>query len=169
MNYITNEDITIFPFNDKYMKYDLDTRQYILQYDAVKDIYNIDLSGLGQPADIDVFLLECSDDVSSHIYDHTSLDSVETKLYIIAKYEENRNIILRALLAQVRYAKRSSANLLKDMHGVNIEKAKFVGINNLRGEIGLAKQAHSLLSKSGLLFVGSYGVPNLEGYEDGSY
>jgi hypothetical protein len=77
--------------------------------------------------------------------------------------------MLNALLAQARYARRSSANLLKDMHGVNIEKGKFIPINALRGEIGIAKNAHTILSKSGLLYIGNYGSNLINELNDGTY
>jgi hypothetical protein len=68
----------------------------------------------------------------------------------------------------MRYLIRSGANLLGDMHGVNIEKGKALDINSLRGQIEVSSQAGKMLNQSGLLYSGHQYMDN-DLLNDGTY
>ncbi len=73
----------------------------------------------------------------------------------------------RILSAQMRYLITSGANLLGDMHGVNIEKSKALSLNQLRGDVEISSQALKMLSQTGLLFGGYQYVYDYD--DDGSF
>src|SRR6056297_833552 len=161
---------TTLPYDDKDMYYELDLRMYVLTKDACDDYLGVDLSENFNGGDIQMqrFIEELSEDIYEFVYDHTFVNSVKTKRYLMAKDENLRPIIKKALLYQLRYAFISSANLLKDMHGVHIEKAKALDLSQLRGKVNIAHQAIKVLSRSGLLYSGgSYYKLSFE--EDGTY
>jgi hypothetical protein len=102
------------------------------------------------------------------IYSHTLNQQIPYRRYIIAKDDTIRDDIKRILLYQLRYAFRSSAHILKDMHGVNIEKSKLTVLDNLRGNVGIAQNAINVMQRIGLLFSGTINYPfRIE--EDGTY
>lgn len=155
MNLITNEDVTVFPYNDASMVYDLDSRQYLLTVSGVSNLLGQNLETLlGTHEEAVFFNQEISDMIYNFIYSHAKLPLVKHVRYRIAKDEDIRFIFQRILLAQTRYAIRSGANLLGDMHGVNIEKSKSLDINSLRGNVEISSQAHRMLLQTGLLYTG---------------
>ncbi|NOQ50476.1 MAG: hypothetical protein GQ557_02265 [Mycoplasmataceae bacterium] len=168
MNLITNTDTSVLPYNDDYLVYDLDSRQFLLTVSGVKDLLGYDLTNdIGTIQEANYFCLECSDIIYGHIYSYSNLNVIEQKRYSIAKDEDLREIIKRALLAQMRYMVKSGANLLGNMHGVNIERGKALDISKLRGNIIVSDQSHKLLSQSGLLHTGYQYIYDFE--EDGSF
>lgn len=168
MNLITNEDTDVYPYNDNDMVYDLDTRQYLLTIGGVSKHLDENLETLlGTIKKADIFLLEISDIIYNHIYSRIQIQILPHKRHQIAKDENIRPLFKRILLAQIRYSIRSGANLLGDMHGVNIEKGKALPIASLRGRVEISSQALRMLSQSGLLYSGyqfSYVID-----EDGSF
>lgn len=168
MAIITNVDTSIFPYNDSSMVYDLSLRQYKLTVSGVKDILGYDLvNDMGTMAEANYFMNEISDMIYNHIYSYSRLKQVEVKRYQIAKDEDLREIFKRILLAQTRYAVRSGANLLGDMHGVNIERGKALDISALRGNIEISSQAHKMLQQTGLLYSGYMYIYDFE--DDGTF
>jgi len=172
MSLTTNTDSTVFPYNDEDMVYDLDLRMYILTVDACDDYIGDNLNGEeyfdGNTKKYDRFREEVSEDIYEYIFSHTHASSVKTKRYVMAKDVSIRETIKKALKYQLRYNVRSSANILKDMHGVNIEKGKALSLSSIRGKIGIAPQAHNVLARSGMLYTGSgYQISDVE--EDETY
>lgn len=168
MNLTTNTDITIFPYNDDDMVYDLDNRQYLLTVSGVKNLLGFNLEELtGSKELADIFCLEISDIVYNFIYSYTLLENMIYKRYMIAKDGDLRLLFKRILLAQTRYSVRSGANLLGDMHGVNIEKGKALRLDQLRGSVEISSQALRMLNAGGLLYNGYMYAYSLD--EDGSW
>lgn len=168
MSYITNVDSTILPYNDEQMRYDIDRRQYVLTVDGFEVWSGLKLSSYtDSPDEAEAFLLEVSDDVYEWLYDMSLIHAVSYKRYMIAKKSEIREDFKKALMTQGRYSLRSGANLLKDQHGVNIEKGKAIDINSIRGRIGISPQTESILKRIGLIY-GGYMV-NLDLDDDGTY
>lgn len=155
MQLITNVDTSVYPYNDDYMVYDLDSRQYLLTVSGVKDLLGFNLETLiGTIEEADYFCLEMSDIVYNFIYSYALLSQTKYKRWIIAKDGNIRELFKRVLLAQTRYAVRSGANLLGDMHGVNFERGKALDINSIRGSIEMSSQALKLIQRTGLLYSG---------------
>jgi hypothetical protein len=155
MAYITNTDSSTLPYNDDGMKYELLLRQYVPTASGVKLYTGIDLmENFDTPEQAEALLIECSDDVYQMIYDHSVPRTINFKRYRIAKDETIREEFKRALIYQVRYALRSGGNLLKDQHGINIEKGKGIDINMLRNDVRVGSQVKSVLNRLGLLYSG---------------
>jgi len=168
MALITNIDTSIFPYNDDFMVYDLLLRQYKPTVSGIKDLlgYNLEVD-TGSIEEANYFCTEASDIIYNHIYSYSGLRQIDLKRYVIAKDGDLRELFRRVLYAQIRYMVRSGANLLGDMHGVNVERGKALPISSLRGNIEVSSQAQKLLSRSGLLFTGYQFIPDLD--EDGSF
>lgn len=96
-------------------------------------------------------LLEVSDDVYRYIDRNTKRSSVQLKREIIKKDEEARLTIKRAMLYQVRYYLRSGAGILKDMHGVDVERSRAIALNKIRGERQLSPDAIDILNTHPIL------------------
>ncbi len=168
MSFITNTDTTVLPYNTDNMKYDLDRQMYVLTNDGVKKLTGYDLDLLtGDINQSEIVRYEISQDIINHIASHSKNDSYNYKLWLIAKDENLRKVIERALADQTRYYVRSGAGVLKDMHGVHIEKAKALDINSIRGSVLISQSAEVQLLKSGLLFVGSMYYPDYK--NDGTW
>ena len=160
------------PYDDKYMYYDLDLRGYVLTAYACNDFIGEDLLTYfnGNETQYQRFREEITEDIYNHILSHKHLNSIEYARYIMAKNEKYRNVLKKAMLYQLRYNFRSSANLLKDMHGVHIEKGKAMNINSLRGLVGISPSTHRMLSDAGLLYTGSqFSMFNNDSLNDGTY
>jgi hypothetical protein len=168
MDLITNIDTTIFPYNDDDMVYDLDSRQYLLTIKGVKSLLGFNLETLvGTPQLALSFCLQNSDIIYNHIYSYSQLQAIGYRRYCIAKDGDLRYMFKRILSAQMRYLITSGANLLGDMHGVNIEKSKALSLNQLRGDVEISSQALKMLSQTGLLFGGYQYVYDYD--DDGSF
>jgi len=168
VNLITNTDTSIFPYNTDNMVYDLDSRQYLLTVSGVNALLGENLAvKIGDEKKAIAFCLEISDMIYNFIYSYTKLAHIDQKRYQIAKDEDLRALFERILVAQMRYAIRSGANLLGDMHGVNIEKSKALNINSLRGQVEISAQALRMLSQSGLLFSGFQYIRSIDA--DGTF
>jgi len=168
MDLITNTDTSIFPYNDTDMEYDLDTRQYLLTVEGVSNLLGENLATLlGNTVKANLFCVEASDIVYNYIYSYSQIRQITIKRYTIAKDGDLRELFKRALIAQMRYMVRSGANLLGDMHGVNIEKGKALELSSLRGNVLVSAQTHNLLSQSGLLYAGYMYIYDLD--EDGTW
>ena len=157
------------PYSDKYMYWDLDLRMYVLTEYACDDFIGEELIHYfdGNETRYKRFREEMSEDIKNHVFSYAHLNRTKYVLYQMAKNEKFRDVIKKALLYQLRYAFRSSANLLKDMHGVHIEKQKALPINSIRGLIGISPSSHRMLADSGLLYTGNQVITTIE--EDGTY
>ena len=168
MAFITNTDTTIFPYNDDDMKYDIDRRQYVLTVNGFENWSGLSLSNYtDSPEEATAFLYEISDDIYEFIYSMYNLRMVDYKRYKIAKDGNIRADFKKALMTHCRYGLRSGANLLKDQHGVNIEKGKAIDLNSIRGLVGISSQSQSILNRLGLLFVGFLHQVSID--DDGTY
>ena len=164
----TNTDTSVFPYNDNDMVYDLDLRQYLLTVSGIKNLLGYDIeTDMGSTELANYFCIEISDIIYNHIYSYTRVRQVDYKRYMIAKDEDLREIFKRILLAQTRYAIKSGANLLGDMHGVNIERSKAININQLRGAIEISSQAQKMLTQTGLLYTGYQYISDIT--DDGTF
>ena len=168
MAIITNVDTSIFPYNDNEMVYDLSLRQYKLTVSGVKDIlgYNLEVD-MGSIALANIFMNEISDIIYNHIYAYSQVKQIELKRYMIAKDKDLRELFKKVLLAQTRYAIRSGANLIGDMHGINFERGKALEEKQVRGDILISAQAQNILKRSGLLYTGYMYIPDIE--DDGTW
>lgn len=168
MIYISNTDTNTLPYNDDHMKYSTSLRQYVATESGVLQYTGLNITESGMtPTEIEAFLIECSDDVYNYIYDSSLIISIPHKTFRIAKDASIRELFKRALMYQIRYAYRSGAHLVKDQHGINIEKSKFTNIKTLRNEIGIAKATIDKLNQMGLLFSGLEAYR--EFYDDDTY
>jgi len=161
---------TTYPYDDEYMVYDLKRRQYILTHDGFEYITGINLKNETQISDqeANAFFRECSDDIYEFIYSYSRQQAIPYKRHYIAKDEEIREEFIEVLATQARYASRSSANLLKDMNGINIEKSKSISLDTLRGDRGISQSAKNKLMRMGLLYTGMvYSYSDIE--EDGTW
>lgn len=159
------------PFNDENMKYDFSKQQYILTKDCVlNNLYlNEQIEVFLQTSNkVHQFLEEISDDVYLFIYRYTRKDMRSIRKYLLAKREDYREVIKRAMLYQARYALRSGAIALKDMHGVDIEKTRALGLESIRGDVMIAEHARQVLLDAGLLYTGNLRV-RIKDLEDGTY
>ena len=159
------------PFNDENMKYDFSKQQYILTKDCVLNNLYLDEQievFLQTSNKIHQFLEEVSDDVYLFIYRYTRKDMRSIRKYLLAKREDYREVIKRAMLYQARYALRSGAIVLKDMHGVDIERTRALALEDIRGNVMIAEQARQVLLDAGLLYTGNIRV-RIKDLEDGTY
>ena len=168
MAFITNIDTTVLPYNDDDMKYDIDLRQYVLTPSGYYKFTGVELlSKFDSPSEADAFLIEGSTDIYERMYQLSLLPTVAYKRYKVAKDGDIREDFKRALVYQARYAIRSGGDLLKDQHGVNIEKGKGIDLKMIRGDVSVAPQAISVLQRIGLLYTGFVGNPQFD--EDGTF
>ena len=168
MAFITNTDPTILPYNDDDMKYDIDRREYVLTVNGFENWSGLSLSNYtDSPEEATAFLYEISDDVYEFIYSTSQLHAITYKRYQIAKNNSVREDFKKALMNNARYGLRSGANLLKDQHGINIEKGKALDLNVLRGSVRVSPQTESILRRIGLTYSGF--LPSILIEEDGTY
>ena len=155
MALITNTDSTVLPYNDEYMVYDLDRHMYILTEKGVKDLVGQDLLTLAEnQIQADLIRYEVSQDIYNYISRYSLLSVNNYKVWLIAKDSDLRESFKRVLADQMRYYIRSGAGLIKDMHGIQIEKGKALNLSNLRNQVLISQSAEQLLMQSGLLYVG---------------
>jgi hypothetical protein len=155
MSLITNTDSTILPYNDDYMVYDLDRSMYLLTDKGVRYLIGEELIELaGNSIKAELIRYEVSQDIYNYISANSLIGTYDYKVWLMAKDEELRPIIQRILADQMRYYIRSGAGLLKDMHGVQVEKTRALSLDSLRGKVLISYSAEQLLLQSGLLYTG---------------
>lgn len=153
-----------YPFNDSAMEYDFARHQYVLTEQGVLDELNINLdtelntvNAANRQNAKKVALKRVSGLVYMHLYKHNSAPTIE---YIIAKCPSARDIIKRALQAQLEYMCAVGDLLLT----TDSEKRKYVIdemcatiLNNIVRETGVP-----------LTYIGRYRfcAPT---YEEGNY
>jgi len=138
------------PYEDEAMQYDMGLRQYVLKQNYVLNNLYLDEhieTELRSNNRFERLLYEVSDDIYRYIYRYTLKNQIEIKRYILAKKEEIRDLLKRAMLYQVRYYIRSGGGLLKDMPGVDLERSRTIDIDHLRGERSIASQSIDILSE----------------------
>lgn len=168
MALITNEDTSILPYNDDYMVYDLDRQLYVITEKGVLDLVGENLIEIcGSKIEADLTRYEVSQDVYNYISSYSLFSSFKYKKWLIAKDSNLRDLFLRVLADQMRYYIRSGAGLLKDMHGIQIEKGKSLNLMNLRNQVLVSASVDMLLSKSGLLYTGKMYYSEYE--DDGTW
>lgn len=155
MALITNTDSSILPYNDDYMVYDLDRRMYVLTDKGVRTLIGEELIELaGNINKAKIIRYEVSQDVYNYISRYSLRQTYDYKVWLLAKDENLRETFKRVLADQMRYYIRSGAGLLKDMHGVQIEKSRSLDLSKIRGRALISQSAETLLLDSGLLYVG---------------
>lgn len=141
-------------YNDDEMYFDETIGKYVITYDAVERNLHIDKSVLdyfNANSEFQQFAKEMSEDIYRHILMHKFVFDRKYWLEEINTNEMYRPYIKRALLYQLRYAIRSGGNLLKDMHGIDLERARFVDMQRLRGDVGISPSSIEELKTGGLL------------------
>lgn len=147
------------PINDKDMIFDESINKYVITYTGVESRLFIDENILNLFSGDDTFekfSQEMSEDIYLYVLRHKFVAQRKYWLAEMNENEEYRPFIKNALLAQIRYAVRSGGNLLKDMHGIDIERARFIDINRMRGDIGISPNAIEELKNGGLLSTQPY-------------
>ena len=168
MALITNTDTSISPYNDDYMVYDLDRQLYLLTDKGVKVLVGEELVELaGNINKAEIVRYEVSQDIYNYISRYSLRETDKYKKWLIAKDPELREIIKRVLADQMRYYIRSGAGLLKDMHGIQIEKSRALDLSQIRGKALISPSSETLLLNSGLLYVGRLYYPDYS--DDGTW
>ena len=160
------------PYDDLDMKYDMNLRQYILEPNYVLNNLYLEEhveTELGSNERFNRLLREVSDDIYRYIYRYTLKNQIEIKRYILAKKEEVRDIIKRAMLYQVRYYLRSGGGLLKDMPGVDLERSRLIDLDRLRGEGHISSQAIDTLSEVPDILYAGVMYHRIDIINDGTY
>lgn len=157
------------PYDDKDMYYDEDWEQYVLNTDFPKNKIAMPQAleaELGKNDYLKKLCYEASDDVYQYIYTHGKQTTQPIKKWIIENRDEERKIIKRAMLYQIRYSLRGGGNLIKDMAGVDFRRGKTIDLKDLRGERGIAEPAIKELKKSRFLLKTTSINPYLMEYEE---
>ena len=161
------------PFDDQDMTYDLGLRQYILNENYVLNNLYLDEhieTELRSNKRFKRLLVEVSDDIYRYIFRYTFKNQIPFKRFLLAKREDIRQALKRAMLFQTRYYLRSGGGLLKDMPGVDLERSRLIDLDRLRGEGSIASQAIDILSEiPEILYSGIFFIGEVEGLEDGTY
>ena len=157
-----------YPLNDENMIYDLDKGMYILTKDGANNLLGINIQNLsGGETESDIILEEVSQDIYDYISMYSQYNTYDIKRWLIAKDSTLRDKFMRILSNQLRYYVRSGAGALKDSHGVQIEKQKFLKLNVLRGDVAVSYSVERQLTQMGLLYTGTMYFPHYE--EDGTW
>ena len=168
MAFIDNTDSSILPYNDDEMKYDLHRRMYVITDVGVNRLTGIDLVSIaGSQTEADLIKYEVSQDIYNIISMYSMIGSYLYKVFQIAKDEDLREKFKRILADQIRYYVRSGAGVLKDQHGVHIEKGKAIDISSIRGRVLISQSAEALLLQAGLLYTGKLYYPDYD--DDGTW
>lgn len=163
MEYITNTDSTIYPYNDVDMRYNLTLRQYELTPTGFQNYTGINLlDEFDSEEEAQGFLIEISEDIYEEMYSLSLFNMINIKRWLIAKDPSIREDFKKALISQARASYRSGLHLIKDQHGINIEKGKAIDKQDLY-DTKLAPRTFSILSRLGLLYTG---YQRYVGYED---
>ena len=163
---------TVLPYEDEAMKYDMGLRQYVLKQNYVLNNLYLDEhieTELRSNNRFERLLYEVSDDIYRYIYRYTLKNQIEIKRYLLAKKEEIRDLLKRAMLYQVRYYIRSGGGLLKDMPGVDIERSRMIDLDRLRGEGSIASQAIDALSEVPDILYAGVLYQRIDIINDGTY
>lgn len=169
MSYITNKDSSVLPYNDEYANYDINKRRYILTENGLKNLSGVNINDyVDSTQEKEMYLDEFSLDVYDYIYEYTLAPCVKYKRFLFAKSQTYRDILIEAMALHARGSLRSGLFLLKDQHGVNLEKGKVIDLKNLRGDVTLAGSAIRALKRDrNLLYTGN--IPFVGYYDDGTY
>lgn len=164
-----------YPYNDEYLKYDYENHKYILTEKACLDKLNINLGELlnlggsaNQEREINNFLEEISDFIYSQIYDYSSQWQIQE--YQIAKCPSARDVIMKAMLKQIDYARLNGA--LYQYSGVDVKKGTKMQDFSDRY---LSPMSKSILSKPltetnvPLLYAGKYALVFKPNYQEENY
>lgn len=168
MALISNTDSSVLPYNDDYLVYDLDRRMYVITDKAVDDLIGERLEVLaGSKVKADLIRYEVSEDIYTYIAMYSLYSSFKYKKWLLAKDDSLRDMFLRVLVNQMRYYIRSGAGLLKDMHGVQVEKSRAMTLDQLRGNVLVSANVEQMLKQSGLLYTGQMYYSDFS--EDGTW
>ena len=146
------------PFEDNEMKYDNNKRQYYLTIDGIMNNLFLDehiTTELKTSKRFKALAIETSDDIYDFIFASTKRSSIDRVTDLLSFKEEWRDTIKWAMLYQIRYTLRSGGSLLKDQHGVNIEKSKRLDRSDVRGFDHIAPASERLLKRK-IIYTGDF-------------
>lgn len=158
--------------NDQDMTYDKNIRQYVLKQPYVLNNIYLDEhleTELRSNKRFERLLYEASDDIYRYIYRYTLKHQIPIKRYLLAKRDDIREVLKRAMLYQIRFYVRSGGGLIKDMVGIDLERSRTIDINRLRGENHIASQAIDILHEIPEIMFSGRIYLNIKDLEDGSY
>jgi len=142
-----------YPFSDKNMTWDNTSQMYLLTETGYTNATGL-IASLKEPALSGLFRRQ-SRQINNFILEHTSSKgSKQWKRLFIAKYDNFREPLYYALVAQMEYYFASAGSLLALQSGVNIEKGKVIDDKVLRGVRRIAREAELELEAVGLLYTG---------------
>ena len=160
------------PYDDNNMFYDKSIRQYVLEKNyALNNIYldeHIEVE-LRSNKRFERLLYEVSDDIYRYIYRYTLKQSIPFKRHFLAKSEEAREALKRAMLYQLRYYIRSGGGLLKDQPGVDLERSRVIDLDRLRGEAAIASHTIDILHEVPEILYSGRLFSTEKDIEDGTY
>ncbi|MBQ8908327.1 MAG: hypothetical protein IJY71_07065 [Clostridia bacterium] len=141
--------MTVFPYSDAMMTYSVQTHRYTLTPYAVRQILNVDLEAVLNPAgalDKSVIANALLSNVSREIYAYIYACGLDNSLqeYLAAKHPNARGIILDAMLAQVEYMVLNGS--LYQVSGVDIRKGIVMDQRALR-KVQIAPMAQDVLAR----------------------
>lgn len=138
----------IEPFEDDKARFDKTRRQYILKKNyPLNELFLEDdvEEELKTNKRMEKLFIEVSDDVYRFIYRHSRRQDLETKQKMLEEIPELREILLKAMLYQLRYYLRSAGGAIKDQHGVDFERSRAIALDRIRGEGTMSPQAIDIL------------------------
>lgn len=164
--------MSTLPYEDESMRYDEGLRQYVLKQNYVLNNLYLDEhieTELRSNTRFERLLYEVSDDIYRYIFRYTLKNQIEIKRFLLAKKDDIRDILKRAMLYQVRYYIRSGGGLLKDMPGVDLERSRVINMDDLRGERSIASQSIDVLSEVPEILYAGVLYHKIEMLNDGTY
>ncbi len=148
-----------YPYSDEEMVFDEQAEHYRITMDGLLNNIFIDKHIQNQLSDDQQFkalMQEVSEDIYRFIASNTLVGKVHEKMFVVNYYPPFRKPIKRALLYQARYMLRSAGPVLKDMHGVDVERARSANRANMRNSSHIAPAAIEELENAGILYSGHF-------------
>lgn len=142
------------------MTYNKGTHRYVPNKLAIQKAIATDLEtlshmfdGTGESlsAEIDAWLEEISQIIYDWIYSEAPIDNHSYIEYMFAYDHNCQKNLWQAFIHQAKYDIFSGGSLTGYQHGVNIERAKYIPMDKLRGRITIADGAEKSLRRTGLL------------------
>ena len=150
------------PTNYKEMTYDKTIHWYIPTKEGIEKGLSTQLESLthmfdgtnavnGIKSDIDNWLKEIAMATQDWMLSETAIDNVDYIEYAFAYDVKLQQILFTAYLDMARYDIRSGGLLVWSQHGINIERAVKIKIEELRGRVLVASGAEKKLRRTGLI------------------
>ncbi len=146
------------PFGDNEMTFNKTKNQYILTIDSIMNNLFLDehiTTELKTSKRFNALAIETSDDIYDFIYANTKRSSVDRLEAMLAYKEEWRETLKWAMLYQMRYTLRSGGSLIKDQHGIDIERSKRLDRSDVRSFDHIAPASERLLKRK-IIYTGDF-------------